>query len=307
MRTAGLVAVALSLVSLHAHADSSKAWSAAKLGLPADAKIVIGLDFAALKKTQLFATYYPKLLARADAAETIDALKVACKIDPVRVVQSVVIATTEDQQDGAVYISLSGIDRAKLSSCMQPAFQRMADKTEKITVKHDGNVTQISDGKEARFLGWVGKDVIVVAVHAEDKASLAKWMGGKGALAKSTVGKTLARVNTSAALWGAGESTQEVQPGITVKGGYGTVAVSKGNLDADVHAVLASASQAATMASSAKQQLDDARQTPLLPASIDAVLKGVTIAAANDEVVVKASVVESDLLSVLALAGIAGP
>jgi ribose 5-phosphate isomerase len=32
-------------------------------------------------------------------------------------------------------------------------------------------------------------------------------MGGKGALAKSALGKSIARTNTSATVWGAGEET----------------------------------------------------------------------------------------------------
>jgi len=46
-----------------------------------------------------------------------------------------------------------------------------------------------------------------------------------------------------------------------------------------------------------------------VPAMIVAMLKAVTIAAANDEVVLKANVVEKDLMSVLSLAlsGMGGP
>lgn len=304
MRTAGIVAAtALSFAAFPARADSSKAWSAARVGLPADARIVVGLDFAVLKKTQLFAAYYPKLLDKAEVSEAIDAIKTICKIDPLTVVQGVVIASTEDQQDGAAYVSLAGLDKARLSSCLQRVAQHI-DKTAKITVKHDGNVTQISDGQDSRFVAWVGKDVLVLPVRSEDKASIARWTGGKGSLAKSTIGKTIAKLNTSAPLWAAGEVTRELQPGVNVKRAFGTVTISKGNLDADAHAVLESASQAQAMASSAKQQLDEAKQATLLPPAIGAMLKTVTITTANDELVVKGSVVEADLLSMLALAGL---
>lgn len=309
MRTAGiLAAVALSLASLHARAEPSKAWTAAKAGLPADAKIVIGVDLAAIQKTQLFATYYPKLLEKGDASQVIEKVKGSCKIDPLAAVRGVVVATSADQEDGAVYLSLSGIDKAKLSSCLQTAVQGMAEKDAKVTLKQDGNITQVSNGKDTAFLGWIGKDVIVVSLHAQDKPSLLKWMGGKGALAKSEVGKSIAKLNTAAAMWGAGEASKEIQPGVTVKGGYGTVTFAKGNLDADVHAVMSDATQATTMAASTKQQLDAAKQGQL-PKTIVTMLSAVSIAAANDEVVLKGSFVEQDLLSVLALAagGFGGP
>lgn len=300
MRTAGIIAVALSFVSLPARADS-KAWTAAKAGLPAEARLVIGLDVATIQKTELFATFFPKFLEKTDATKVIDTMKTACKIDPLAVVQGLVFAVATDQEDGAAYIALSGIDKAKLSSCLQAAAQA-SDKAAKITLKQDGNITVVSDGKDSRFLGWVTKDVFVVSLHSNDKASLAKWMGGKGALARSEVGKMLAKVNTSAAMWGAGEAGKEVQPGITVKLGYGAVTFAKGNLDADVHAVMGDAGQAKTMASTTTKQLDEAKQAPLLPPAIGTVLKAVSVAAANDEVVIKASLLEKDLLGALAIA-----
>jgi hypothetical protein len=335
MRTAGIfAAAALLLVSFRAHADP-KAWTAAKAGLPADAKLVVGVDLAAIQKTQLFATYYPKLLEKADATKLIDEMKATCKIDPLAAMQGFVVATSSDQQDGAVYIALSGVDRTKLSSCLQVAAQRKADKVAtsdrpdkqdkpdkpatpekpdkparpvKVSLKQDGNITEISDGNETTFFGWVGKDVLVVALHAQDRPSLVKWMGGKGALTRSELGKTIAKVNTSATMWGAGEAIKEIQDGVTVKGGYGAVKFSKGNLDANVHAVMGDAAQATTMATTAQKQLDEAKQGALLPPTMVAMLKAVTIAATSNEVVVTANVVEKDLLGVLDLAlGLGGP
>jgi hypothetical protein len=312
-----LAAAAVTLVASHAGADS-KAWSAAKAGLPGDAKLVIGVDFAAIQKTALFATYYPMLLEKADAAAAIDTMKTACKIDPLSAVQGVVVATSGDRADGAIYIALAGIDKAKLSSCIElaarskakdPADKAAADKAAKISVKHDGNITQVTSGTDSTFIGWVGKDVIVVSLHAQDRASLVKWMGGKGALGKSALGKSIARTNTSAALWGAGDESREVEAGITVKGAYGTARLAKGNLDADLHAVMENAAQATTLAASANKQLDEARGGGQLPPMFSGLLKSVTITAASDEVVLKASVVEKDLMSALSLAltGLGGP
>jgi hypothetical protein len=299
MRIAGVLAVALSFVSLHAHADN-KAWSAAKVGLSANTKVVVGIDVAALRKTQLFATALPKLLEKAGATELFDTVKTVCKLDPVAITQSIVFAASDDDE-GAAYIALGGIDKARLSTCLQLTSQKLAE-TDKVTVKHDGNVTQVSDGKESFFVGWVGKDILVVALRPEDKAVLARWMGGKGALAKSSVGKRIAKVNTAAAVWGAGEVTQEVQPGVTAKAGYGAIALAKGTLDADLHAVLENAAQAATLASASKQQLDEAKQAIFMPPAVSAVLKTIAITTVNDEVVVKAIVAESDLVSALNLA-----
>jgi len=308
MGTVGiLVAAGLSFVSIHARADASKAWTAAKSGLPGDAKLVVGVDFAAIQKTQLFTTYYPKLRDKPEVAKVLDSMKSTCKLDPLTTVQGVVVATAADQGDGAVYLAITGVDRLKLSSCLQSAGQA-ADKTAKVSIAQDGNITTLTENTQTSFFGWVGKDVIVVSMHGKDKASLLKWMGGKGALAKSDLGRTLAKVNTAAPLWVAGEGTKELQPGVTAKGGYGSVSFANGNLDADVHGVMSSAAQATTMAGSATKQLAEAKKGGGLPPPIAALLQSVSIAAVKDEVIVKASVVEKDVMAALAMAlGANGP
>jgi hypothetical protein len=303
MRIAGIVAaVTLSIVSPRARAEPSKAWTAAKAGLPADAKIVVGINLAALQKTELFAMLYPKLIEQADATKVIDTLKDTCKIDPLAAVQGLVVALSADQQDGAMYIAISGINRAKLSSCLSLAAQGMGDKNTKISVQQNGNITQVSDGKDTVFIGWAGKDVLIVPIHAEDRSSLLKWMGGKGGLAKSALGKRIAKVNTSATLWGAGEGDKEVQAGVNAKGGYGAATFSKGTLDVDAHAVMENAAQATTMANTVKQQIDDLKQAPQVPPAAVTMLQAVKVTTAKEEVVFKGSVIERDLLSMLALA-----
>jgi len=306
MRIAGcLVAVTtvtLALVALDARADTAKAWSAAKAGLPGDAKVVFAIDLAALQKTQVFAALWPKVLEKFDATNVMDAMKADCKIDPLVAVQGAVIAMSDGQREGAAYVTLAGVDKARLSACLQRGMEKNGDKDTKVVIKQDGNITQVTNGKDSMFLGWVSKDVVVVPLTTRDRATVVKWMAGKGAFGKSGVGKTLAKVNTSAALWGAGEGNDEFQPGVTVKGGYGSVLFAKGNVDANLHAQAANAAQAKTMADSTQKQLDGVRTNPLLPSSIAGMLNAVTVATVNDEVVIKAIVVEKDLVGALALA-----
>jgi hypothetical protein len=73
----------------------------------------------------------------------------------------------------------------------------------------------------------------------------------------------------------------------------------KGNADADVHAVMGDATQAAAMASTVKKLLEVEGQQP---PPLDALLKAVTIAPAKDEVILKGSFLEKDLLGAVALA-----
>ncbi|HET7506226.1 MAG TPA: hypothetical protein VFK02_34640 [Kofleriaceae bacterium] len=320
MRIAGIVAAtALLVVSHRAHAEG-RAWAAAKAGLPADTKLIVGVDVAAFQKSQLFATLYPKLLEKADASKLIDTVKDACKIDPLAAMQAVVVATSSDRENGAVYIALAGTDRTRLSTCLQAAAQKHLDASDKparpekqdkvatVSVKQSGNITELSDGHDTVFLGWSGKDVLIVSLHAQDRPSLVKWMGGKGALVRSELARSIARTNTSATMWGASEVSEQIQDGVTVKGGYGAVKLANGNLDADVHAVMGSAAQATTMATTIHKQIDEARQGGQMPPGLISMLKTVTVAAASDELVVTAHLLEKDLLSVLSMAlALGGP
>jgi hypothetical protein len=299
-----LAAIAVSSVAIVALGGSAradgKAWTAAKAGLPADTKLVVGIDVATVQKTQLFATYYPKLHDKPEAAKVLDAIKDGCKLDPVSVVQSLVVAAADDDQDGAIYVAVTGIDKAKLSSCLQ-ATAKTDDKGAKVAIKHTGNITEVTKGDETVYFGWVGKDVLVVPFRAKDKPALTRWMGGKGALAKSDVGKALAKINTSATVWGAGSGTKEIQPGVNAKGGYGTVNYAKGTLNADIHAVMETAEQASNMATTASQQLDQAKSGPLPPEFV-AMLKAITVTSDKDEVRIKANVAEKDVLGAVAFA-----
>jgi hypothetical protein len=316
MRTAAIFATTLSLAVVavvaaegQARADTARVWAAAKAALPADAKLVIGVDIAAVQKTQVFQAVYPKLHDSPDANQILGMMKDDCKLDPLAVVRGVVVAMSADQEEGAIYLAVSGIDRAKLSSC----FQRVAQarhKDAKIAVKQNGDITELTRDSETAYIGWIGKDVIVVSKHGEDRASLVKWMGGKGAFAKSDVAKTLAKVNTGAPIWGAGAIPNELQPGMKLKLGYGAVTTAKGSLAVDFHAVMESADQAIAAADLVNVQLDVVKSgnAPVPPDAV-ALLKTVTVAADKDEVRIKANVDEKDVLTAVqhGLAGLGGP
>ena len=252
-------------------------------------------------------------------------MKAGCKLDPLTAISGIVVAFTADQDEGAAYVALSGVDRAKLSTCVQLVAQGALDHAAaaskdggkdagkdggkdagkapptRATVAQDGNVTAVTAGPSTAYFGWVGKDVVVVATRTADRAALARWLGGKGALAKADLGKTLAKVNTGAAVWGAGESGKDIQPGVTLARAFGAVAIAGGGLTADVHAVLATPAMAQTVVTVLQAQVDAAKQSTL-PAPIPTVLGGVSVAATGEEVVVKVSATDKDATSLLGMA-----
>jgi hypothetical protein len=127
-------------------------------------------------------------------------------------------------------------------------------------------------------------------------------MAGKGALAASDIGKSLARVNTQAAVWGAAADPKEIQPGMTAKGGYVAVTYAKGQLAMDLHAKLETAAQAGSASMMANQQLTLAKASGQIPVELAPVIQAITISAESDEVRIKASVAEKDVLGTITFA-----
>jgi len=299
-----VLATVTSLAPIAAHADASKAWSAAKANLPSDATIVAGVNFGAIAKSQIFTEMFPKLVAsNADLKDFLDLAKSSCGIDPVTAVAGAVIATDAANTSGVVYLALNCVYQAKLASCADKLAQAKGKKDEKITFKKDGNIVEVSSSTHADkhvFYGWIGTDVIVIPKDG-DKAGLQRWMGGKG-FATSALGKVVGKVNTGAAAWGATTESKAVQPGMNMKGGYGTLDVTKGVITIGAHVVLGSAAEATKAASEANTQLGQLKTSGQLPAMFNSLLASLKVTSAADELVVGASAPEKDVLAVAQMA-----
>lgn len=299
MRTVGIfVAMAVSVAALSprvAGADTARAWTAARAALPADATLVIGVDLAAIQKSELFAAVFPKLRARPGVGEMFDLLKDHCKLDPLAVVQSAVVAMADNHTDGAVYLAVTGVDRAGLAKCIEAVNQGNGAK---VTVQQDGNLTQLTKDNAVSYAGWVGKDVIVMSLHPEDKPALVKWMGGKGAFARSGLSATLTKVNKAAALWSAGDVVKELEPGATAKTFYGAFTFAGGNLGADLHVVMQDAAQAAQVKKTTTDNIAAFKLKSHTP--LGGMMDKISVATSGNEVVVKATLVEKLLVGAIA-------
>ncbi|HEY4239375.1 MAG TPA: hypothetical protein VGM88_06140 [Kofleriaceae bacterium] len=301
MKKAGLLAATIVCLSSAAFADT-KAWTAAKAGLPADAKIVVGLDVAAISKTPIYSTLMPKLLKKPEFASAIEQIKTKCKIDALAAIQSIVVAMDATKEDGAIYVGVDGIDAATVASCAAKT-----DDKGKVTATTTGNITELTladkTDKTTAYIGWAGKDVIVVPMKSGSKPALLKWMNGHGAFARSGASAAL-KTDTSAPIFGGGQVDTEIQPGVKMTAGYGKLTFAGGGLAADVHAIMTTAKSAADMAAMANTQLADKKKSAGtdVPPAINNILNSIKVTSAGSEVVVNASVNKDDLTALLALA-----
>ena len=293
-----LAAVAL-VSSISLAAEAGPAWTAAKANLPKDTAVLVGLDLAQLQKSSLFSLGFPMMLSQQpELKEGLELVKSTCKLDPMKVVKDVVIGADDNQKHGAIYIAVDGLDQAKLVTCIEAIAAAKGKKDAKVAVKTDGKIIEVGVGDKATFLTWIGSNVIVVPIEVSSKADLQAWTGAKG-LAKSKVARGMGKVNTAAAAWAVSGMPKDLDDKTKMKMGYGSVTLSGGNLGGDFHVQLASADAAKAAAAKAQQELTTLAGSDGLDANLKAVLTAVTVKAAGDELQIKGSMPESDVLQLV--------
>lgn len=291
------VCVVLCVLPVTTRADSGKVWAAAKAGLPAKTNWVVGMDIAALTKLSLFKMTFPLLLSqKPDVKVGLELIKTTCKIDVLTTVEALVAGTDEDQQQGALYLQVKGIDDKSLTACVQAIAK---SKGSTVTVTRDGGITEVMLGTDKVFLTWVTKDVIAVSV-GPDKTQLQAWTGGKKAFARSPAGVLAAKVDVKAAVFVATAVERDIDGmNMKLKGAYGGLTPAKGILAFDMHLQLPSAADAKTVADRTSRDLTAKINSSGLAPELKAALETVTIKNAGIELVVKAAVVENHVLSIV--------
>ncbi len=290
------VAAAVALLPLTASAAPGAAWTAAKSNLPKDTTVLVGLDLVQLTKSSLFSMAFPMLLMQQpDIKEGLDLIKTTCKLDPLKVVHGVVIGTDDTQKHGAIYIAVDGLDQPKIVSCLEAIAKT---KSAKLSVKTDGKITEVNVGDKSVFMTWVGTNVLVLPLEFTSKADLVAWSGAKG-LTKSKVAKPVTKVNTAGALWAVSAVAKALDDKTKMKLGYGSVTFARATISGDLHVQLDSAASAKAAADKAQKELTTLAGSPGLAANLKTVLSAVTVTSAADELQVKGSMPESDVLSLI--------
>jgi hypothetical protein len=295
MRALSIVALAAlsTLPCPLAEAAPSRAWEAARK-VHADVPILVGVDVAAVKSTELFKKLVPPLLEKEDGKEVVEKLQKTCSIDPFTAVKSIVAAVDDKNDDqGAFYVALAGLDAGKVAACVT---KLAAADGKQLTVSMKGGVQEMAvKGETSKlYVGWIGKDVVVITTNPTDRALLDKFMKGKG---KGDAGKLASKLDTSAAAWMVVLRAESNPMGFDMKGLYGTVKVATGNLAAEVRVVTANAKQATDTAAMVTAALPAIG--PKLPPAASPILKTVNVTSAGVDVVATATATEKELMALL--------
>jgi hypothetical protein len=292
--TAMMTVLTLSAWLGTAHAG---AWDEAKKVLP-DMMGVGDLNVSVLQSSTIYQTFFPMVMAQAGDAKTgLDLVKSQCSIDVTTSITDLVVAM-DAQEKGLIVLGLKGVDADTVSKCL--AKLSSAKGGEKVTVAKSGSITAYTAGEQTVYAAWLSKNVVAIATDPKDKELLTSFIGGGGKILKGDLGKLLAKVSTKSAFWMAASKSVPLGGGMgTMTGGYGTVDITKGNVVADAHIVMADAASAKDAATKGNQGLADAKKGGQIPANLMTVVNSVSIKSSGNELQVSGSASEKDILQLI--------
>ncbi len=295
-RTSLALVVALAVPSV-AIAAPSRAWTAAKKA-HIDAPIIAGIDVASAKSSDSFKQFYPLMLAsKPEVKDVLDMLADGCKFDPFVAVHSVVAVVDDaDDRKGAFYIALKGWDAKKLGACAKKLAKSKSKELTVGAVKKGIQQLEIKGKDEKLFVGWIGKDVLVITSEPGEKALLEKALGSKGT---GEANRLAGKLDTGSTMWAVVIKSQNMQPGIDMKALYGTVKLASGNVDSDVRLVTADAKQATQLVTTVNKELPTLGKS--LPPSAASMLKTLKLSNSGAEVHATASAPEKDVLGLVGM------
>jgi hypothetical protein len=294
---AAFFSIAATVAAAPAARAESKAWTAAKKSLPGNLQVVVGMNFGAIRSSQLFQMMWPMMIKQAGDAQTkLDAIKTSCGIDFVNALDSMVVGMDASEK-GAVVLALKGTSQKDLEACLTKV-AKADGKTAKITKA--GPITQYSGmgGKDV-YVKWLDKDVVELATQVEDKALLGTMTAG-GVDKDKALKAPLASSKTDAAIWGVVNKAQDLdQLHAKMTLGYGSADVKSGQISTELHLVLDSAKAATDGAAQATQQLAAAKKSGQIPPAFASLLSSLQIKAMGPEMIVSAAMAEKDVLGLI--------
>jgi hypothetical protein len=291
-----LAAPAMLLWATVASATPNKSFTAAKGVLPSSIEVVGSSNVKAIRSTTLFQKLFPQLIQQEkDVADGLDKVKRTCGIDAVGSIDDVTVGV-EGKDVGLILVALSGVTEQKLTDCIVKIAKNETGET--VTTKKSGNVIEFSSskGNKKLYAAWLPGDVLAFGSDPTDKALLDRMLSGKGALDKSGIGPFLGKLAFDSAFAIAWSKQMPIEKW-TMKGGVLDVALAGSTFNGTTTIKLASSKEANEIASTGKQELSRAQSSA--PKEIANVLKTILISSSGDEVTVKASATDKDLLALV--------
>jgi hypothetical protein len=224
-------------------------------------------------------------------------VKQTCKVDPAQVIEGVIVAGDPDAGKGILFVQHS-MDRKKASTCVQDVLKAVGET--KATVKQDGKYTTIGDGKNQMYVMWVANNVVAINFDPDKKAAYDRWLGGKGALKKTTLAARVEKLDTKALAFGALQLDKPLDDKeLPVLAATGTIALGK-TVTVKLWGTFKNAAAAAKVLAEANKELDRELKRGKLPESLKRIAKTIKMTAAGADLTLDASASEADLMDAFA-------
>jgi hypothetical protein len=263
----------LALLALAACGDNekSRAPSAATVeglgALPGEAHIVVGANVAKLAESSLARRTIRRLLAEdAALAARVEALLVACKLDPAKDVETVHVGVVEDGGD-YVLVARGAFEEARLVDCVRKTLAPSNGVLEaRMIANAPAYVAKDETGAERGWLAFGAPNVLLLA-GSEAWMTKARDPGASKLTGQADLMGLVHRTDTGKALWAAGRLPASVARAIVdVSGGavkgpptgaWGHFEAGPQGLDLEANLDMASDEDATALVTFAKKQLEE--------------------------------------------------
>ena len=269
--------VVVALLATRAGADPARAWAVARANLPASAKAVLGVDVDKAKASSLSAFAVP-LSVSLGARSTLDSFKTQCKIDPLEVIDGLVLVEGATSGTAVYYVAIDtrdGFGKDAVTRCLT-------------TLKLETKLTAT----------WLDDDVVAIAATPGDTATLTTFTRGRGAFVRSPLGKLVAKANTSAAIWFASTKSRAVQAH-TMKSGHGAIDFATKTLSLAAEMTFTSARESAAVAKVVNDQIIALLASGRLDAIVMEMLGKVSVTTKGAQLVVAGALPDDQLMSLI--------
>lgn len=237
--------------------------------MPKETEIVLGLDFAQLRKSELWKKYEPMLMEK--IGKDLEEFKAKCGFDPKDKLTGVLMGGTigaGDMPNATFFVR--GFEKGPVLDCLKKAAAEKAGEGKTATI--DGDYFEMSENGQASLRGlFIDDSTVLIIKQGEgmaDKATLqaaAAAKEGDGLTSSAAFVKLLDEVKTGSALFmvmngNAGVFAQSPLP-FKFKAVFGWVNVGNG-LEGETRARMEDADAASALVGMSKMGMEEAKKTP---------------------------------------------
>jgi hypothetical protein len=288
------VAFVVVVLSAHAAAADSKAWTSGKSVISGSENIVGGMSASSVRASALYQQWLPMLMSQAGQVKTaLDAINKECSIDLMTSLDSIAFGI-DNNQTGSVVIALKGTNRKALDACMQKLGKA---ENKPVTITTDGKFTKYEGmGDKPIYMQWLAADVVAVSTSPDDKDASKKLLSS-GVTSNKAISKALGAVDKGASAWLVVDKEQVIDNVGKVEQVYVNAIVANKKITVSGHIVTDTPATATSLSAAVTKKLADVQGSS--SKSVQAAIGSVSLKAAGSDISASAAISEDDVVALV--------